>query len=256
MDTLWQDLRFGVRNLLKNPSFTAIAILTLAFGIGANASIFSVVNGVLLRPLPYKDPDRLITFRTDFRGINRQPGLSGAEVLDLRDQSRLIEDIGLIVRVGGSLTGDKLESLQAVSISENFLPLLGVSPMLGRNLNVKADNVKDHVSGVLISYDLWKRSFNADPKVVGQPISVNNFSATVVGVMPRDFRLYFGPGTSVPSNIDLYFPADLGPESLGTSRTNHDIVTVGRLKTGVTLSQAQQEIDEIAGRLIAQYPKA
>ena len=256
MDVLWQDIRFALRTLIKNPGFTAVAVLTLALGIGANASIFSVVNGLLLRPLPYKDPDKLITFRTDFRGVNKQPGLAGAEVIDLKNQSRQIEDIGLIVRVSASLTGERMEALRAATISENFLPVLGVSPMLGRNLNVKADNVKDHVNGVIISYDLWKRVFNGDPSMIGRPIDVNNFQATVVGIMPKDFRLYFGPGTSVPADMDLYFPGDLGPESLGTSRIDHDIVAVGRLRSGVTINQAQQEIDEITTRLVAQYPKA
>jgi len=256
MDVLWQDFRFALRTLIKNPGFTAIAVLTLALGIGANASIFSVVNGILLRPLPYKDPDRLITFRTDFRGVSRQPGLGGAEVQDFHNQVRQIEDIGMIVRVSASLTGEKVERLIAVSVSPNFFLLLGVSPILGRQLDMKADNVNDHVSGVIISYDLWKRAFNGDPSMIGKPIQVNNYSAAVVGILPKDFRLYLGPGTNLPPNIDLYFPADIGPESLGTSRIDHNVVSVGRLKDGVTLNQAQQEVDEITARLVARYPNA
>src|SRR5581483_175485 len=255
LDTLWQDLRLGARTLLKNPGFTAIAVLTLALGIGANASIFSVVNGILLRRLPYKDPDRLVTFHTDFRGVKGQPGVSGGEVQDFREQCHQLEDIGLIIVVSGSLTGEKMEKLQAATISENLLPLLGVSPMIGRNINAKDDNVKEHVSGVLISYDLWKRDFNSDKTIVGQSIEVNNFNATVVGVMPRDFRLYFGAGANVPPNIDLYFPGNLNPESLGTGRTSHQLTIVARLKPGVTLEQAQQEVDEIAGRMITQFPQ-
>src|SRR5262249_24880773 len=113
-----------------------------------------------------------------------------------------------------------------------------------------------HVSGVLLSYDLWKRDFNADPDIIGRAIQVNNFSANVVGVMPPDFRLYFGQDSNIPPKVDLYFPADLGPESLGTSRITHDIITVGRLKPGATLEQAQKEIDAIAERMIVEHPKA
>ena len=256
METLWQDLRFGFRTLLKAPGFTVITILTLALGIGANASIFSVVNATLLRPLPYKDPDKLLAIRPDFRGVKKLPGLGGAEITDLHDQSRLIQDLGVIAPVNTSLTGEKMQQIQAASITESFLPLLGVSPLLGRNISEKLDNGPEFVSGVLISYDLWKNSFNSDPRIIGRSIEVNNFSANVVGVMPRDFRLYFGPDTNVPSKIDLFFPGDLGPTSLGQSRIHHDIVTVARLKNGATLAQAQQEVDAIAQRLTLQYPKA
>jgi len=256
MDVLWQDIRFALRTLVKNPGFTAIAVLTLALGIGANASIFSVLNGVLLRPLRYKDPDKLITFRTDFRGNNRQPGLSGAEVLKIHEQSRQIEDVAIIVRVDASLTGEQMEPLVGARISENFLPVLGVSPMLGRNLDVKVDRGTAHPNGVIISYDLWKKVFNADPKAVGRPIEINNYNTTVVGVMPRDFRLHFGPGVIIPSNVDIYFPGDITPQSVRGNSVDHYIVSVGRLKPGVTFAQAQQEIDGIAEQVITQYPKS
>src|SRR5882724_4768839 len=256
METLWQDLRFGIRTLLRAPGFTVIAILTLALGIGANAAIFSVVNATLLRPLPYKDPDKLLAIRPDFRGVKKLPGLGGAEIIDLHEQSRLIQDVGVISPVNASLTGEKMQQVQAASITESFLPLLGVSPLLGRNISEKLDNGPEFVSGVLISYDLWKNTFNSDPGIIGRSIEVNNFNAAVVGVMPRDFRLYFGPDTNVPSKIDLFFPGDLGPNSLGRSRIHHDIVTVARLKEGATLGQAQQEVDAIAQRLTLQYPKS
>src|SRR5581483_1589648 len=253
METLWQDLRFGVRTLLKAPGFTVIAVLTLALGIGANAAIFSVVNATLLRPLPYKNPDKLLAIRPDFRGVKRLPGLGGAEVTDLHEQSRLLQDIGVISPVNASLTGEKMQQVQAASITESFLPLLGVSPLLGRNISVKLDYGPEFVSGVLISYDLWKNTFNGDSGIIGRSIEVNNFNAAVVGVMPPGFRLYFGPDTNVPSKIDLFFPGDL---DLGQSRIHHDIVTIARLKKGATIAQAQQEVDAIAGRLIQQYPKS
>ncbi len=256
METLWQDLRFGVRTLLRTPGFTVIAILTLALGIGANASIFSVVNATLLRPLPYKDPDKLLAIRPDFRGVKKLPGLGGAEVIDLHEQSRLIQDIAVIAPVYTSLTGEKMQQVQAASITESFLPLLGVSPLLGRNISEKLDNGPEFVSGVLISYELWKNTFNGDPNIIGRSIEVNNFNAAVVGVMPRGFRLYFGPDTNVPANIELFFPGELDANSLGKSRIYHDIVTVARLKQGATLAQAQQEVDAITQRLIDQYPKS
>src|SRR5215510_6107616 len=128
MGQLLQDLRYGARMLLKNPGFTAVAIFTLALGIGANTAIFSVANGVLLKPLPYKDPERLAFIRSDWRGVSGQAGVAAAEVVDFRLQSKLFEGFEFIGPNNSSLTGDNMEKLRSATITERFLQLLGVQP--------------------------------------------------------------------------------------------------------------------------------
>src|SRR5262249_21741354 len=183
LETLLQDLRFGLRLLRKNPGFSLIAILTLALGIGANTAIFSVANGVLLKPLPYKDPERLAFIRTDWRGVSGQAGIAAAEVIDFRRQSKLFEGFEVIMRNNASLTGEPMEKVRGATVTERFLPLLGVRPFLG-SLPDKVGKVWD----VVISYELWQRRFGGDQQIIGQKIEVNNFNPTVVGVMPPGFR--------------------------------------------------------------------
>jgi putative ABC transport system permease protein len=250
-DEMIQDLRYGVRMLLKNPSFTLVAIITLALGIGANTAIFSVANGVLLKSLPFKDPERLALIRLDWRGVQGRPRIASAEVLDFRQQTRLFAGFDVIAASNLSLTGEEMEKVPSATIGEGLLPLLGVRPFLGRNFSEK------QVGGqvVMISHELWQRRYGGDQQIVGRKIEVNNFTATVIGVMPQGFKLYLGPGTDLPEQIDLYYPGAFNDNSLGTGRDGHSLTTVARLKPGVTFAQAQSELDTIAAEMVRQYPQ-
>ena len=249
METLFQDLRYGIRALLKSPGFTAVAGITLALGIGANTAIFSVVNGVLLKSLPYKNPEHLALIRLDWRGVTGRAELAPAEVLDFREQARLCEGFEVISPNNISLTGEEMEKIRGMTISQGFIPLLGIQPVLGRNLSEKEEK------SVLISYELWQRRFGGDKRILERDIEINNFKARVAGVMPQGFRLYLGPGTNVPAQIDLYFLGSFSEGSLGTSRNYRGMTTVTRLKPGVTFEQAQSEIDAVSARWLKQYPK-
>jgi putative ABC transport system permease protein len=250
MQTLWQDLRYGARMLLNNSGFTAVAIFTLALGIGANTAIFSVANGVLLKPLPYKDPERLAFIRSDWRGVSGQAGIAAAEVMDFRQQSKLFEGFEVIMSNNSSLTGEPMEKIRSVTVTEKFLPLLGVQPFLG-SLPDKTGKVWD----VVISYELWQRRFGGDQQIIGRKIEVNNFHPTVVGVLQPGFRVHLGSGANVPEQVDLFFLGSLDDGGTMADRQNHDYATIARLKSGVTFAQAQSELDAIATGLAGQYPK-
>jgi len=245
-----QDLRFGFRLLARSPRYSAVAALTLAVGIGATTSIFTVVDGVLLRALPYRDPDCLVILRADASAAKRAP-LSRPEIEDLQ-QLKLFDDVGSMNPVEGSLTGDEgMESVSSASATLNFLQVLGVTPLLGRHFSPAEDTGRQFVAGVIISYELWQRHYGGDPDIIGRRIETNNIPVSVVGVLPRGFRLYLDPGLSVPSRIDLWFPI---PRS--GSRTSRYQVTVARLKPGMTRERAQAELDALAVRLAATYPAA
>src|SRR5215212_9465507 len=189
MDTLLQDLRYGARALLKNRSFTAIAVLALALGIGANTAIFSVVNAVLLKPLPFPDPGRLVAIKT----INLKSGgasygnASPADFVDWRAQSNAFEQ--LAAETGGSVTmtgGDRPESFAGARVSDDYFAMLGVAPMLGRAF--LPDEFKSAASpAIILSHRLWQRRFASDAGLVGQTIILDGRRSTVVGVMPPDF---------------------------------------------------------------------
>src|SRR5690348_10961004 len=181
METLFQDLRYSLRNLAKSPLFTAVALLTLALGIGANTAIFSVVNAVLLRALPYADPDRLVTFVRE-----GHTGQSAANFLDWKRDNHVFENMGAAEAWSPNLTGiDKPEQVAALHVTSDLFPVLGVKPLLGR-VFVPADDRpgSDHV--VILGYDFWQRHLSgSDP--IGKTINLNGASYTVVGVMPKGF---------------------------------------------------------------------
>jgi len=253
---LWQDLRFGLRMLRKSPGFTAIAIFTLALGIGANTAIFSVVNGILLRPLPYNDPQRLAIVRLDWRGTIGRPGLAAAEVLDLRQQASSFEGFEAINPNSSSLTGEDMEKIPSATITEGLFPLLGVAPLLGTGASLNEEGGKNSVWEVVISYELWQRRFGGDPEIIGSKISVNNFRPRVSGVLPKGFRMHLNSDTDLPEQIDLFFIGSLTEDGMATDRANHDFTVIGRLKSNVTFGQAQNEIDAISGEMTRQYPNA
>ena len=239
-DTLLQDLRYTFRTMRRDASFTVFAILIVAIGIGACSTIFSVVNALLLRPLPFSDPGRLVWIAKV--GAS---GLSGETVqvghfVDLREQNKSFSDMAAYFAFYGvgdnKLTGvGEPERLSGVPVSQNFFPLLGIKPMLGRLFNV--DECKwNGPKAVILGHGLWKRRFASDPTIVGRKLTINDAPVTVIGVLPEsfDFSTVFAPG----SRIDLYSPFPLTAE---TNRWGNTLSIVGRLKPGVTVQQAQAE---------------
>src|SRR5436309_4894602 len=247
-----QDLRYGLRTLRRSPGFATVAVLVLGLGIGANVAIFSVANGVLLRPLPYADPERLALIRLDFRGVTGHAGIAPAEVQDFRRHTRLFEGFEVIAPNNSSLTGEIMEKIPSATITEGLIPLLGVRPLLGMASSDTAAGPQNRVWDVVISYELWQTRFGGDKQIIGRKIEVNNSNPSVVAVMPRAVRMYLWPGTNWPDLIDLFF---VEFDGLGTSRSDHSLTTVARLRPGVTFKRAQGEIDAIAADLARQYAK-
>jgi len=249
-----QELRQAFRVLFRQPSITILALLAIAIGIAANAAIFSVVEGVLLRPLPYKNADRLIFIRSDFRGEVGLPGIATAEIEDIRNQSKLIEEIGWLITPSASLTGDnQMERVPAATVSDEFLSVLGVKPALGRNLSSKEDRDGFRIRNLLISDELWQRRYHGDPNIIGRSIELNNYNVSIVGVLPKGFRMYLGGDTNVNPQIDLWFASDPGST---INRSLHRNIAIARLRPNVTIEQAQTELDAIAARMVEQNPNA
>jgi putative ABC transport system permease protein len=245
---LSQDLRFGMRMLLKNPGFTIIAVIALALGIGANSAIFSVVNGVLLRPLPYKNPERLVMVweENSKQGFPRDTP-AAANYLDWRDQNHVFEGMAAMDEISFNLTGaGEPERIDGRRVSASLFPLLGVDPQLGRAFLPEEDQPgANHV--VILSHGLWQRRFGSDPAIIGRTINLDSQSFTVVGVMPRGFQF--------PSRTDqLWVPIAFNAKEAG-QRGSHYLEVIARMKPGITLQQAQVEMTTIATRLQQQYPE-
>jgi putative ABC transport system permease protein len=244
MGNLLQDLRYGVRMLLKNPGFTLVAVLALALGIGANTAIFSVVNAVLLRPLPFADADRLVWIAAvnPAQGITKS-NVSPPDFADWKNQSQIFEDMTAFATGGAILSGSvEPERVPAASVTASFFNVLGVNPALGRNFLAEEDRPGGE-SVVIISHGLWQRRFGADPHIIGSKINVSSQSVTVVGVMPSGFQ-FMEP-------IDLWVPfaLDTGVER----RDNRYLQVLARLKPGVTIEQAQLQMNTVTGRLSQSY---
>jgi len=238
-----QDLRFGARTLLRTPGFTAVAVIALALGIGANTAIFSVVNAVLLRPLPYNDPDRLVTLL--HQGTNP---VAVANYIDWRDQSRSFETMAAAEYWTPNLTGsDPPEHLWGLEVTQNLLPMLGIKPLRGR-LFVTGEDQKGAEHEVILAYRLWQRRFSGDPNILGKTIILNGEAYAVVGVMPPEFK--FAPFWA--THAELWVPDAFGDRV--HNRGGNSLRIFARLKPGVTLTQARAEVATITGRLERQYP--
>ena len=246
---LLHDLRYAARLQRKNPAFTIIAIIALALGIGANTAIFSVVNTVLLRPLPYKDPERLVMVWEDAtkQGYPRDTP-AAANFVDWRDQSQNFEGMAAIADESFNLTGSgDPERLEGRRVSATMFPLLGVEPQIGRVFTA-AEDQSGAQRVVVLSYPLWQRRFGGDPGIIGQSLTLNGESYVVVGVMPARFQF--------PSSDDqAWVPIALTQQDAG-NRNRHYLQVLGRLKPGVSLTQAQSEMSTIAARLQQQYPQS
>ncbi|MGI9182538.1 MAG: ABC transporter permease [Longimicrobiaceae bacterium] len=251
MGTLLQDLRYSARGLSKAPGFTALVVLTLALGIGANTAIFSVVNALLLRPLPYAEADRLVrlfqTFPTpDGRGTG---SVSPPNFRDWREQNRSFEELTAYTGGNVNLQGvDTPERLSSVAATANLFSVLGVQPQLGRGFAAGEDEL-GVAPVVVLSDGLWRRRFGADPALIGQTILLDGQQHTVIGVMPPDFRFPAGSGRT-----EVWVPLQLPPQAL-ESRGSNWMTVMGRLRPGVSLEAAQAEMSGIARRLEEQYPE-
>jgi putative ABC transport system permease protein len=245
METLWQDIRYGFRMLWKNPGFTLVAVLALALGIGANSTIFSFVNGILLRPLPYQQPERLVLLdESSTKENSASIGVSFPNFLDWREQNRVFEDIATYVESSYTLVGGgEPEQVRGAGVSSGLFEIVGVAPMMGRTIRAEEDR-PDADTVVILSHGLWQSRFGADARIIGQTISLNNRSRTVIGVMP--------PGFKFPEVADLWVPLAL--DTKRWTRTDHGLSAIARLKPGVTLPQAQAEMVAVARRIEEQNP--
>jgi len=254
MNTLLQDIRFGLRMLLKSPSVSIVATIALALGIGANTAIFSVVNAVLLRPLPFPDSDSLVAlFETDLQRGMQRGSHSYPNFFDLRSQNTVLEHTACYHTSDYIMTGrGEPARLQGAVVTSDLFPLLGVAPMLGRTFVLDDDKPSETGRVVVLSQSLFQKRFNSDPSILNQSITLSGATFTVVGVMPAGFEF---PIQNDPVELWTTIAGDAaGKAPVTAQRGAHFLQVVGRLKPGVTLEQAQAEFTAIAARLEQQYP--
>ena len=248
LETLGQDLRLATRSLRKSPGFLAVVVLSLALGIGANSTIFSVVDTLLNRPLPYDHPEQLtLIWETQLSHPDQRQSPPIAESLDWKKQNHVFEDIALTsFNEEGILSATGApERIVVQDVTPNFFSLLGVTPILGR-VSLPSE-MQDHDQTVVISYPFWKSHFNRDPQVLGKTFRVSGLVSTVVGVMPQGFAPFYG------GRIDLWQPVNPASQRY-VDRADHWLIPIARLKASTTLAQAQAEMDAIARRLEQTYP--
>ncbi len=254
METLLQDIRYGVRMLLKTPSFSIVAIIALALGIGANTAIFSVVNAVLLRPLPFtKSDDLMMVWETDSVRGQQRGTASYPNFADWREQNQSFERMAAYYSSDFIMTGrGEATRLQGAVASSELFPVLGVSPMLGRVFRPEEDKPGEGGRVVLLSQQMFEKRFNSDPNTVGQSITLDGKSYTIVGVMPHQFQF---PIQNEPVELWTTVAGDAeGEDPVSSQRGAHFLRVVARLKPGVMREQAQADMTAIAARLEQQYP--
>src|SRR5262245_32622531 len=253
-DEMIQDLRFGVRMMIKHKGFTVVAVLTLALGIGANTAIFSVVYGVLFRPLPYSEPEQLVVVhQTGFRsGSSRLPGGEGRPTpfsppnwLDFRAQQTVFADIGAWSGNNFVLTDNEPDRVTGANVSSGFFEALRVSPLVGR-LFQPADETLGATDLVILSAGIWKRRYGGKAEILGQNIMVNGKPHVVIGVVPEGMRF--------PDDSELWVPLRFQPEEM-SERQSFYLDVIARLKPGISMEQAQTEMELIAARLGKLYPQ-
>jgi putative ABC transport system permease protein len=249
MGILIQDLKFAFRQMIKKPGFTAVVVLTMALGIGANAAIFSVLDAVLLRPLPYSNPDRLIKVWTRFTGIGAPNDQNWVSAPEFRDFQQLNASFSELAAIGsGSINLGVKGSPQRVvgaSVSPNLFPMLGTEPLLGRTfLPEEAQPGRDHE--VVLSYGLWRRVFGGNRNVIGSTIDIDGVPMSVVGVMPERF--------AYPDEAEIWGPLVFSPADLSeNSRGGHGLEVLGRVKPGLSLAQVQSDMDRVSKTMIEQH---
>ena len=257
MSTFMQDVRYALRTLLKSPGFTIVAVLTLALGIGANVAIFSVVYGVLLRPLPYPHPEQLVRIFDDLNGPNSQDvGMSAPELWDLEERSGVFQEISAVApsnsAVGG---GERTVRAESLVTSPDYFELLGAKPELGR-VYTRQDTVPGFSVPVVISDGFWRRNYGSDPNVIGRKMSLDRDLYTIVGVMPPGFR---HPGRTLDTDVEVWSATGFNgaPFPVPPDRALRFVPgAIGRLKPGLTVAQAQSQLDAYVAQLARQYPAA
>lgn len=248
--TLWQDIKYGVRMFVKNPGFTLVAVLALALGIGTNTAIFSIVNGVLLRPLSYRDAERLVYFNALNQGRGITDGnFSWSDYLDWESQTDAFETMTAVLEGGMNIQSADAEPeyIPRAAVTVNFFQTIGVNPLLGRAFLKDDENMGSERVSVL-SYGLWQRRFGGNPQVIGSRINLGGRDVTIVGVMPAGF--------SYPANAQLWSPFRMDRErARGERRDNRFLNVIGRLKPTTTIEGAQSQANTLAARLQQQYPE-
>ncbi|MBA3258100.1 MAG: ABC transporter permease, partial [Gemmatimonadales bacterium] len=243
MDTLRQDVRYALRSLAKAPGFTAVVLLTLALGIGANTAIFSVVNAVLLRPLPYHQPEQMAVVRETY-GEGLKGTVSGPNFVDWRTRNRSFEHLSAYRTRALTLLGeDDPEEVAAALVSSNFFQMLGLPPVVGRGFAPGEDEGEGSVA--VISDGFWRTRFAADPGVLGRTVTLSGKAYSIVGVAP--------PGLDFPGGRQVWVPMELGV-GRAAERSSHSYDVLGRLKPGVTLEQAAADVAGIARDLEREFP--
>ncbi|MDQ3652175.1 MAG: ABC transporter permease [Acidobacteriota bacterium] len=246
MQTLWQDLRYGVRTLLKKPGFTLIAVMTLALGIGANTAIFTIVNAVLLRPLPYPESEKLMHAGRAFIGSDEVSALSAPKFIFLRGNSQLFEAVTATEGMGSnvSLSDDsQTEYIRGWRVSADFFRVMGIPPVAGRGFTIEEDSPSGERVAIL-GDGLWRRRFGADAEITGRTITLNGTPHTVVGIMPPRFE-YFGPQ-------DVFVPLRVNPVS---QNEGHNWTVIGRLKQNIAPDQARAELKLLFDKFRTAYPR-
>src|SRR6202050_995152 len=255
METLLQDIRYGIRMLAKNPGFTAIAVLTLALGIGANTAIFSVVNAELLRPLPFREPSQLVRVASANARVHTVSGsVSHPDFADWRSQNHVFQNMAAYVDSSFALTGiEQPAHLAAATVSASMFDLLGVSLELGRGFSPEDDEPHHHV--VILSHRLWKERFGGDPQIIGRVITLDNSAYTVVGVMPASFQYLLQRETpALWSSFSPLRESTTDSPSMSDQRDAHFLRAIARMKPEVTVAAAQTNLDVITASLAKQYP--
>src|SRR5436853_1563793 len=253
IETTLQDLRYGARVLRRNPGFTLVALLTLTLGIGANAAIFSVIYGVLMRPLPYADGNRLVILhqQAPLARVDNM-GFSVKEINDYREQAQTLDEVVEHHSMSFILLGgEEAQRVSTAVVSANFFDMLGIKALYGRTF-LPSDDEKGADAVLVLSYNYWKQQYKSDPNIVGRVFRMNDKPHTVVGVLP--------PIPQYPSESDVYMPTVACPtrssERFIANRTFRMMNVFGRLKTGVTVEQARADLAAIAGNLQRAYPEA
>jgi len=251
----FHDLRYAARMLRNNLGFTLVAVLTLAFGIGANTAMFSVVNAVVLRPLPFPKPEQIVIIRDDLTGRQIEDvGMSVDELKDLQERSGVFQQVSAVWPVDANLTGsERPERIELLAVSPNYFTLLGAHAQLGRVFGPEEEQAKGFAEGVVISDGLWKRLFGSDPNILGHKVYADTDLYTIIGVMPPQFR---HPGKTLRNEVDMWATAGFSANPFGNPVRARRLLpgAIGRLKDGIDVNQAQAKVDALVANLQREYP--